>query len=68
MALCLLSEIALAIAEGAEMNRVARWAENTASKNFLAVLALAAAIPCWAQNPGPADGGQPSTPWWLSLL
>jgi len=21
---------------------------------------------CWVS--GPADGGQPSTPWWLSLL
>ncbi len=68
MALCLLSEIALAIAEGAEMNRVARWAENTASKHFLAVLALAAAIPCWAQNPGPADGGQQSRVVLVSLV
>jgi lipoprotein-anchoring transpeptidase ErfK/SrfK len=38
------------------MNRVARWAENTASKQFLAVLALAAAIPSSAQNPVPSDG------------
>ncbi|PYX73766.1 MAG: L,D-transpeptidase [Acidobacteria bacterium] len=68
MAPCLLSEIALAIAEGAEMNRVARWAENTASKHFLAVLALAAAIPCWAQNPGPADGGQQSRVVLVSLV
>lgn len=50
------------------MNRVARWAENTASKHFLAVLALAAAIPCWAQNPGPADGGQQSRVVLVSLV
>src|ERR1700756_1557173 len=50
------------------MNRVARWAESTASKHFLAVLALAAAIPCWAQNPGPADGGQQSRVVLVSLV
>jgi lipoprotein-anchoring transpeptidase ErfK/SrfK len=37
---------------------VARWAEKNASKHFLAVLALAAAIPSSAQNPVPSDGGQ----------
>jgi lipoprotein-anchoring transpeptidase ErfK/SrfK len=50
------------------MNRVAQWAENTAGKHFLAVLALAAAIPCWAQNPVPADGGQQSRVVLVSLV
>jgi hypothetical protein len=50
------------------MNRVARWAENTAGKHFLAVLAWAAAIPCWAQNPVPADGGQQSRVVLVSLV
>jgi len=36
------------------MDRVARWAQQNASKHILAVLALAAAIPCSAQN---ADSG-----------
>ena len=50
------------------MNRVARWAENTASKHFLAVLALAAAIPCWAQDSAPGDGGQQSRVVLVSLV
>jgi lipoprotein-anchoring transpeptidase ErfK/SrfK len=50
------------------MNRVARWAENKASKHFLAVLALAAAIPCWAQNPVAADSGQPNRVVLVSLV
>jgi lipoprotein-anchoring transpeptidase ErfK/SrfK len=50
------------------MNRVARWAENTTSKHILAVLALAAAIPCWAQNPGPADAGQQNRVVLVSLV
>lgn len=50
------------------MNRVARWAENTAGKHFLAVLALAAAIPCWSQNPGPAEGGQQNRVVLVSLV
>jgi lipoprotein-anchoring transpeptidase ErfK/SrfK len=50
------------------MNRGARWAENTASKHFLAVLALAAAIPCWAQNPVPANGGQQTRVVLVSLV
>jgi len=50
------------------MNRVAGWAENTAGKQFLAVLAFAAAIPCWAQNPVPADGGQQSRVVLVSLV
>ena len=50
------------------MYRVARWAENTAGKHFLAVLALAAAIPCWAQNPDPGDGGQQSRVVLVSLV
>ena len=50
------------------MNRVARWAENTPSKQILAVLALAAAIPCWAQNPVPADGGQQDRVVLVSLV
>jgi lipoprotein-anchoring transpeptidase ErfK/SrfK len=50
------------------MNRVARWAENTASKHFLAVLALAAAIPSSAQNPVPSDGGHQSRVVLVSLV
>ena len=50
------------------MNRVARWAENTPSKQILAVLALAAAIPCWAQNPVPADGGRQNRVVLVSLV
>lgn len=50
------------------MNRVARWVENTASKYFLAVLALAAAIPCWAQSPVSSDGGQLSRVVLVSLV
>ena len=50
------------------MNRVARWAENTTGKHILAVLALAAAIPCWAQNAGPADEGQQNRVVLVSLV
>ena len=50
------------------MNRVTRWVENTTSKHILAALALAAAIPCWAQNPVPADGGQQSRVVLVSLV
>jgi hypothetical protein len=50
------------------MNRAARWAESTASKHFLAVLALAAAIPCWAQNPVPGDVGQQNRVVLVSLV
>ena len=50
------------------MNRVARWAENTPSKQILAVLALAAAIPCRAQNPVPADRGQQNRVVLVSLV
>jgi lipoprotein-anchoring transpeptidase ErfK/SrfK len=52
------------------MNRVARWVENTASKHFLAVLALATAtaIPCWAQNPVPTDGEQQNRVVLVSLV
>ena len=39
------------------MNRVARWAERNTNKHILVVLALAAAIPCWAQNPNPSPAG-----------
>lgn len=37
------------------MNRVARWTRWNTTNHILAVVALAAAIPCWAQNPAPAD-------------
>lgn len=50
------------------MNRVVRWAENSTSKQILAVLALAAAIPCWAQNPVSADGGQQNRVVLVSLV
>jgi len=50
------------------MNRVARWAENTASKHILTVLALAAAIPCGAQNPVPPDSGQQNRVVLVSLI
>jgi len=50
------------------MNRVARWTENTASKHFLAVLALAAATPCWAQNPVATDRGQQNRVILVSLV
>jgi lipoprotein-anchoring transpeptidase ErfK/SrfK len=50
------------------MNRVARWAGDTASKHILAVIALAAAIPCWAQNPVPGDGGQQNRVVLVSLV
>ena len=50
------------------MDRVARWAENTASKHFLAVLALAAAIPSSAQNPVPSAGGRQSRVVLVSLV
>ena len=50
------------------MNRVARWAENTVSKHILAVLALAAASPCWAQNPVPPDGEQRNRVVLVSLV
>jgi lipoprotein-anchoring transpeptidase ErfK/SrfK len=40
------------------MNRVARWNQPNTTNQILAVLALAAAIPCWAQNPVPASGGR----------
>src|SRR5215469_11571498 len=44
--------------KGADMNRVARWNQQNTTNHFLAVLALAAAIPCWAQNPVPTSVGQ----------
>jgi len=50
------------------MNRVARWTENTTSKHFLAVLALAAATPCWAQNPVATDSGQQNRVVLVSLV
>ena len=40
--------------KGAEMDRVARWAQTTRSKHILAVFMLALAIPCWGQNSVPA--------------
>jgi lipoprotein-anchoring transpeptidase ErfK/SrfK len=50
------------------MNLAARWAENHTGKHILAVLALAGAIPCWAQNPVPADGGQQNRIVLVSLV
>ena len=47
---------------------MARWTENTASKHFLAVLALAAATPCWAQNPVATDSGQQNRVVLVSLV
>ena len=42
------------------MNRGARWAQGNTTNHILAVLLLAAAIPCWAQTPTPvpADDDQ----------
>jgi lipoprotein-anchoring transpeptidase ErfK/SrfK len=40
------------------MNRVARWNPQNINNHILAVLALAAAIPCGAQNPVPASVGR----------
>ena len=37
------------------MNLVARWAQITATKHILTVLAVTAVIPCRAQNPAPND-------------
>ena len=34
---------------------MARWAQWNTANHILAVLALAAATPCWAQNPRPVD-------------
>jgi lipoprotein-anchoring transpeptidase ErfK/SrfK len=50
------------------MDRVARWVQNTASKQILTVLAFAAAIPCRAQTPVPADGGQQERVVLVSLV
>jgi lipoprotein-anchoring transpeptidase ErfK/SrfK len=58
----------LAVAERAEMNRVAQWAQNTASKQILTVLALAASIPCWAQTPVPTSAEQRDRIALVSLL
>ena len=40
------------------MNRAARWNQQNTTNHILAVLALAAAIPCRAQNPVPRIVGQ----------
>ncbi len=48
------------------MKRVARWARQNFTTNVLAVLALAAAIPCWAQ--GPTEGGQSDRVVLVSLM
>ena len=40
------------------MDRVAQWVRQSTNKHILAVLALSSAIPCWSQNPLPADGGE----------
>ena len=50
------------------MDRVARWAQNTASKQILTVLAFGAALPCWAQTPVPADRGQQERVVLVSLV
>src|ERR1700745_255106 len=50
------------------MNRVARWTENTASKHFLAVLALVGATPFWGQNPVAPDSGQQNRVVLVSLV
>jgi len=50
------------------MDRVARWAENTSSKHILALLALAAAIPCWAQSPGATEDGRQNRVVLVSLV
>jgi lipoprotein-anchoring transpeptidase ErfK/SrfK len=50
------------------MDRVARWAENRSSKYILAFLTLAAAIPCWAQNPAATQGRQENRVVLVSLV
>jgi lipoprotein-anchoring transpeptidase ErfK/SrfK len=40
------------------MDREIRWTQRNSTNHILAVLALAASIPCWAQNRVPADDGQ----------
>ena len=52
------SRIVLVIVGGADMNRAARWNQQNITNHILVVLALAAAIPCWAQNPVPTSVGQ----------
>jgi lipoprotein-anchoring transpeptidase ErfK/SrfK len=37
---------------------MARWTQWNLTNQILAVLALAAAIPCWAQDPAPGDDDQ----------
>ena len=50
------------------MNRVARWNQPNTAHQILAVVALAAAIPCWAQNPVPAGGGRTDRVVLVSLV
>ena len=40
------------------MNRAARWNQQNITNHIFVVLALAGAIPCWAQNPVPTSVGQ----------
>jgi len=50
------------------MNELAQWAQNTASKQILSVLALATALPCWAQNLVPAPTQQRERTVLVSLV
>ena len=50
------------------MNGLAQWAQNTASKQILSLLALATGLPCWAQNPVPAPPQQPERTVLVSLV
>jgi hypothetical protein len=50
------------------MNRAARGTQRNITRHILAVLALAAAIPCWSQDPPPADDGQRDRVVLISLV
>ncbi len=50
------------------MNRVAQWVQNTASKQILTVLAMATALPCWAQNEVPTPPEQRNRTVLVSLV
>jgi lipoprotein-anchoring transpeptidase ErfK/SrfK len=50
------------------MDREARWTQRNPTNHIVAVLALAAAIPCWAQTPIPVDCGQQDRVVLVSLV
>ena len=50
------------------MNGVARWTLWKTTNYIPAILALAAGIPCWAQDPAPAEAGQQDRVVLVSLI